>query len=365
VFRLWQSQLVFFLLYWLFRAEISNWYVVPNVENVIALKDKWGAVFHSLLFIGTLAIMWTSSSSHITAPLWGVSAIAATIAFIYNGWTWPWKLSSDISTNIPASVYIDQPSIYNPVSEPSTPIRDSAVLTVNSDFQSPSTSPDKPRKDSTTTLPDESTKLLDSSFNGNFSLNYTNNHNSLEINKFLQLTFTELTPKPTLQATFTMLPWRMVPFILGMFVILKSLQISGWFEVMTELFYSCISISSTYSSVIGAAYFIVFISLFITNLINNQVAIYFFLQIILHSSFESLPKVLQSVTILGVTIGTSLAGNFTLIASLAGIMFANILQQKGVNLSYADYFLIGLRIMPLVYLLSAGLLCIEHVIYVR
>ena len=57
--------------------------------------------------------------------------------------------------------------------------------------------------------------------------------------------------------------------------------------------------------------------------------------------------------------GANFGANFTLVGALAGLMFASILREKGVGLSYTAFAWHGARVMVAVTVVSTAVLWLE------
>lgn len=64
----------------------------------------------------------------------------------------------------------------------------------------------------------------------------------------------------------------------------------------------------------------------------------------------------------GLVIGSNLGANFTIIGSLAGIMWVQILKDKHIGMSYSQFAKVGFLLMPIVAFVAASVLAIEFVV---
>ncbi|MFH1821620.1 MAG: SLC13 family permease [Methanobacteriota archaeon] len=148
------------------------------------------------------------------------------------------------------------------------------------------------------------------------------------------------------------MPWKVIPFVMGLFIIIESLVSTGW----TDFFASHLSIIS--GSVIVTVLSVIFLSAIMANVMNNQPMTIFFVRIFQSPSFN-----VSSVARLGSTLaliaGANFGANFTLVGALAGIMWANILSEKGIQISFSKFSKYGLLIMPTVVLIAGLTLVLE------
>jgi len=169
---------------------------------------------------------------------------------------------------------------------------------------------------------------------------------------------------PTLKASLMMLPWRIIPFVFGMFTLVEGMRKSGWIDAAADALVNLIpgesSSGSLVASIFVSCFLMTCVTILLSNLINNQPATILLTRVIISPGFLSLPKAVRSVGMFGVILGSNLGANFTLIGALAGIMFAKILSEKGITLSYLDFAKTGFKIMPVVTAASCLILATEH-----
>ncbi len=128
-------------------------------------------------------------------------------------------------------------------------------------------------------------------------------------------------------------PWNLVPFILSMFIIVLSLDKYGVMERIGDLL-NTLGESSKLANIFVYGFF----SIFADNLINNIPMSLAAIKILPASSLHS---------IYAVIIGSNLGACLTPIGALAGIMWMNILKKEDVKLSFKDFALYGLAIVPI------------------
>jgi len=172
--------------------------------------------------------------------------------------------------------------------------------------------------------------------------------------------FGDQSPMPTLKKSIEMLPWRIVPFVFGMFTLVEGMRKSGWIDIMAEQLVALIPPQGGALAIFVSSYLMTSVTILLSNLINNQPATILLTRVIISPGFLALPDAVRSVGMFGVILGSNLGANFTLIGALAGIMFAKILSEKGITLGYVDFAKQGFKVMPLVTALAAGILFAEH-----
>ena len=148
------------------------------------------------------------------------------------------------------------------------------------------------------------------------------------------------------------IPWKIIPFIIGMFILVEALVSTGWID----LFASILSLISIY--LIPSVLIMGFLSSLSCNIMNNQPMTIFFTQILLSDSF-SITERIKMGSMFALIMGSNLGANLTLIGALAGIMWHKILSDKDVKISYKEFAKFGFLITPIIILLSCVVLSIE------
>lgn len=147
------------------------------------------------------------------------------------------------------------------------------------------------------------------------------------------------------------MPWKIVPFVIGMFTLVESLSESGWVSLFAEF------LAQYSTNLVVAVFFMCFLSCFAANLINNQPMTILFTQITQNSAFVVSPLILKG-SMFALIMGSNFGANFTLIGALAGIMWSSILSDKNIVISYTKFAFYGILIMPLV----VGLACLTLIV---
>lgn len=140
------------------------------------------------------------------------------------------------------------------------------------------------------------------------------------------------------------IPWRILPFITGMFVFVQVLyrekvveQIASWLLRFAE-------IPEAITAAIGT------IGFFLSNIINNQPTAILLANVLTHPVLESVTN-LQDLVYPAV-VATSLGANVTLLGALAGLMWRSILRQKGIEVSYVEFAKTMLKITPFTFVIT-------------
>jgi arsenical pump membrane protein len=155
---------------------------------------------------------------------------------------------------------------------------------------------------------------------------------------------------PSISYANRRMPWKIVPFIIGMFILVGALLYSGWVDLLAS------AISNISTNIFISVLFIGIVSTLTCNVMNNQPMTILFTNILLNSSLTSSFLIGGMFALI---MGSNFGANFTLIGALAGIMWYKIVQNQDVTISFKQFSKYGFTVMPLVMLLSYGVLILE------
>ena len=137
------------------------------------------------------------------------------------------------------------------------------------------------------------------------------------------------------------MPWKVIPLIIGMFILVKSLERAGWVEFFATALSGAIGTNQWSSAVLMGV-----VSALTCNVLNNQPTTVLFVNILSSSSFAVSAGARTAATF-AVILASNLGANVTLIGALAGIMWRDILKAKGISMTYWDFFKVGIVVTPL------------------
>ncbi len=149
-----------------------------------------------------------------------------------------------------------------------------------------------------------------------------------------------------------LMPWKVLPFVLGMFILVEGLVHAGWVDVMAK------GLSLASQTVPSAMVVFMGMSILFSNLMNNQPMTILFTQILVSPSFQ-VPEAEKIGSMFALIFGSNFGTNFTPLGALAGIMWLQILSKKGITVSYRRFFQYGISIMPFVILIATLVLFLE------
>jgi len=157
---------------------------------------------------------------------------------------------------------------------------------------------------------------------------------------------------PRVPAISSRMPWKIVPFVLGLFIMVESLSVYGW----TDKLASSISIVST--NVFLAVFIMGFLSSLASNIMNNQPMTILFTRTLQNNLFIA-PAAATKGSMFALILGSNFGANLTMIGALAGIMWGKILMDKGCSISFKEFSKYGLLIMPFVIAVACLVLVVE------
>ncbi|KAF8062069.1 HCF173 [Scenedesmus sp. PABB004] len=133
--------------------------------------------------------------------------------------------------------------------------------------------------------------------------------------------------RPGFLRVWAALPWEVVPFVLGMFVLCEGLDATGWVGALAARLAAGLG-GSVWASLCGVGA----LGVVLSNLMNNQPATILLTRVTLSAAFvrgAAAPRAPLAAG-LAVVVASNTAANFTVMGSLAGVMFIHILRRHGV-----------------------------------
>jgi Na+/H+ antiporter NhaD/arsenite permease-like protein len=141
--------------------------------------------------------------------------------------------------------------------------------------------------------------------------------------------------KGSITAGIKSLDWNTTFFLMGVFVLVGSITLTGWID----------TISASLSSLIGKNIFLgytllVFISVFVSAFVDNVPFLAAMLPVAI--SMSQRLEINPSLFLFGLLIGASLGGNITPIGASANIVACGLLKKEGYNVKFGEFAKIGL-----------------------
>ncbi len=145
--------------------------------------------------------------------------------------------------------------------------------------------------------------------------------------------------------------WNVVLFVIGLFIVVKGLEVSSVSEYMGELIFSNIS-----SNLTVATFSVSLLSALMCNLVNNIPMTAMMLSIVQHANLSVQANTAMAYSLV---IGSNLGANFTTFGALAGILWLESARRYGWSTKTTDFLKIGLFVTPIAILASSIVLAIE------
>jgi len=143
--------------------------------------------------------------------------------------------------------------------------------------------------------------------------------------------------------------WNVVIFVIGLFIVVKGLDVSGVTGKIGELVFSGIS-----DNIFIAIYSVSLLSALTCNLVNNIPMTAMMLSI-----FQQAPPEMNTAMGYSLVIGSNLGANFTTFGALAGILWLESGRRYGWNTTITDLLKIGLFVTPIAILGASIVLAVE------
>ncbi|KAJ2421117.1 hypothetical protein GGF47_004076, partial [Coemansia sp. RSA 2524] len=127
------------------------------------------------------------------------------------------------------------------------------------------------------------------------------------------------------------LPYGIIPFSLGMFIIVESLSQQGWTPRLAWVLKRMCSSPAAAVFIVGA------ITTLACNVLNNLPMSILFSRALQHPIFAQVDSSSRKGAMFALIIGSNVGANFTLVGSLAGLMFQGIASQKKREIGYFTF----------------------------
>lgn len=131
------------------------------------------------------------------------------------------------------------------------------------------------------------------------------------------------------------LDWETTLFLVGIFILVGSITLTGWIEVIADFLSRLIG-----NNIFLGYTLLVFISVFLSAFIDNVPFLVAMLPVAMSMSQKL--QINPSLFLFGLLIGTSLGGNVTPIGASANIVTCGLLKKEGYPVKFKDFVKIGL-----------------------
>jgi Na+/H+ antiporter NhaD/arsenite permease-like protein len=151
----------------------------------------------------------------------------------------------------------------------------------------------------------------------------------------VSIIFNKLANSSSIRQTFKSFDWNTAFFLMGIFILVGSLTVTGWIEIAADYL----------SKVVGNNIFfgytlIVFVSVALSAFIDNIPFLAAMLPVTI--SLSTKLGVDPSLFLFGLLIGASLGGNITPIGASANVVGCGILKKEGYHVKFSDFVKMGL-----------------------
>lgn len=145
--------------------------------------------------------------------------------------------------------------------------------------------------------------------------------------------------------------WNVVLFVIGLFIVVKGLEVSGVASAIGETLFANLS-----NNILAVAFSVSLLSAFMCNLVNNIPMTAMMLSIVKHAS---LSQQMNAAMGYALVIGSNLGANFTTFGALAGILWLESAKRYGWSTTMTDLLKIGLFVTPIAILGASMVLALE------
>ncbi|KZT61161.1 hypothetical protein CALCODRAFT_464540 [Calocera cornea HHB12733] len=302
----------------------------PDVDPRVALIDKSGAIFGSVLLITALAVLVSTSTAGLHVSVWQVTIPAGLL-----------MLARDIAHDLHVSailrmllsqerdelVALDQADasdgrvLENTADEVQAAEDHIEIIDISTGRQrSPAQSAQEDLGPITTTVRTMSQKTLQSLLSG------------LEHQM------------PTVAAVMPRLPLALLPFAFSMFTLVQGVSVTGWLAVFTHWWAEY----AEKTGPVGVVFLMGLISVLLCNFCGTNIGATILLASILQSWIDrySPPARMSAGALYALAIGSNFgAFSITFPASLAGLLWRSILYQKGIELRTLQFTKLNLAVI--------------------
>lgn len=151
----------------------------------------------------------------------------------------------------------------------------------------------------------------------------------------LALVWEKLVNKTSIISGFKALDWDTTFFLIGIFIVVGGISLSGWIQVLADYLASLVG-----SNIFLGYTAIVFISVILSAFIDNVPFLATMLPVAIIMSDKL--QISPSLFLFGLLIGASLGGNITPIGASANIVTCGLLKKEGYRVKFTDFIKIGL-----------------------
>jgi len=327
-----------------------------NESNATAtLIDKKGAIFGSILLAVTLGVLVGTST--VGVPVWQVTVPSAVLMIARDAWhDWSQGKAARAAKRRNPQESIPMQTMSNgDVDVPSDP-HPQVPGAVQDGMQPIESEPPTPPPEPSTTISPTSTLP--------FSPTLSTPKKRKDLATFLRRHIDRLnTSFPTVTTIAHRLPVPLVPFAFLMFILVQGLSSQGWVEIFTKWWTAWVDETGTLGAIGGMG----FIACMLCNVCGTNIGATILLARVLQSWFAQNPS-LDPRTHDGAIYALALGSNYgaftlTFSASLAGLLWRQILRQKGIRVRARQFLTLN---FPIAFVaMTASMSCLVGEMYIE
>eukprot|EP00735_Rhodelphis_limneticus_P011772 TRINITY_DN4913_c0_g1::TRINITY_DN4913_c0_g1_i1::g.16694::m.16694 TRINITY_DN4913_c0_g1::TRINITY_DN4913_c0_g1_i1::g.16694 ORF type:complete len:620 (-),score=122.46,sp/P96678/YDFA_BACSU/28.89/2e-15,sp/P96678/YDFA_BACSU/27.69/2e-06,ArsB/PF02040.10/7.8e-13,ArsB/PF02040.10/1.2e-20,CitMHS/PF03600.11/9.2e-22,CitMHS/PF03600.11/0.00015,CitMHS/PF03600.11/2.1e+02,DUF2953/PF11167.3/0.23 TRINITY_DN4913_c0_g1_i1:467-2326(-) len=159
---------------------------------------------------------------------------------------------------------------------------------------------------------------------------------------------------PTVFDIVSHMPWEIIPFVTGMFILVEGVSSRGGVSAMAWV----LSRAVRSGPLAWSAVFMCTLSTVLCNVVNNQPLSILMAAIVRDPDFD-VSDTMRDTSAYALILGANFGANLTLVGALAGLMWRSILSGKGQTMSYLHFLRTGIVIMPPVVLAASLALSLQ------
>ncbi|KAJ3387524.1 hypothetical protein HDU92_001933 [Lobulomyces angularis] len=151
------------------------------------------------------------------------------------------------------------------------------------------------------------------------------------------------------------IPWLLIPFCFGMFIMVESLNSTGWTSVAAAGLNF-----ATGNNVIQTTLVTGLITAISCNLMNNLPMTIFFVKVLQNANFNEEKRVWGMFALI---FGSNFGANILFLGSLAGLMWSKLVASKGFKQSQFEFFMTCMPVTTAAIISSCLVLSAEFLIF--
>jgi Na+/H+ antiporter NhaD/arsenite permease-like protein len=151
------------------------------------------------------------------------------------------------------------------------------------------------------------------------------------------------------------LPWKLVPFSLGMFILVEALNSLGWTALLAK------GLSFVSLSLVPCIFAVGLITTLSCNALNNLPMAILFSRALSHPNFVQ-DEIIKRASLFALIIGSNLGANVLYVGSLAGLMWSDVIKHHGMEFRQRSFFFWCVCVTPFVLVGACGILTAELIV---